>query len=152
MFPIIAAILLSVPVGTEPSLVHTPPLPAAVTAAPIRFTVVVMDSFGDQRLLGVVRRTVGAARRDLLIIKRSELTPEFLVALAKAMAESFARHGALPAQQVNMYFMRKHAWPAMTAAERQWATAVIRQVLQARAVAFGRLGMQPAVDTDFTGS
>ncbi len=44
----------------------------------IPVTVVVMDSFGDARLLGAVRRTTGPARADLIVIKRSSMTPELL--------------------------------------------------------------------------
>lgn len=127
---------------TSPGL---PPARAVETSIPI--TVVVMDSFGDPRLIGAVRRTVGAERNNLIVIKRSALRPELLVELAHAMKTSVAKHGPNPEKQVSMYFMQERRWRTPTAAEAAWARQVIAQLRTARTRSFGKLGARLAVDS-----
>jgi hypothetical protein len=146
----IASILTALTISfaaSKPAL--APQKPIAATTATLPITVVVMDSFGNDRLLGAVRRTVGKNAQNLVVIKRSELRPEFLVALAKAEAASVKRHGAVPLHPVNMYFMRHRKFPEITQAQRAWATDVIAQLQLAPTKDFGRLGMQRSVTTKF---
>lgn len=141
------SLLAAVALAAHPTAGTLADAPSA--SAPVPFTVAVADSFGDPRLLGVGRRTVGPRRLDMIIVKRSALTPAFLVALANAMSESYRRHGATPLEQVNMYFMRKRTWPEPNAAQLAWAERVIAQLSVASRRDLPRIGFQPSVDAVF---
>lgn len=114
----------------------------------IPVTVVVMDSFGDQRLLGAVRRIPGAPRLDLIVAKRAELTPPFLVALAGALRESVSSQGAAPTHRINIYFLKRRRWQTPSASELAWAQQVISALSLAAIRNLGTLGDQRAVDTE----
>lgn len=120
---------------------------AGRSVVPLPVTVIVMDSFGDPRLVGAIRRTVGPERSNLIVLKRSALQPELLVELAHAMRTSIVRSGATPARQISMYFMRTRHWRTPTPAESAWAQQILAQIGTAQTRSFGRLGARRAVDT-----
>lgn len=113
----------------------------------IPITVIVMDSFGDRRLLGGIRRTVGAQRKNLIVIKRSALQPALLVELARAMKASVTKHGPNPTRQVSMYIMKERRWRSPTATESAWAKQIVAQLGVARTKSFGKLGVHRAVES-----
>jgi hypothetical protein len=115
--------------------------------ASIPVTVIVMDSFGDTRLLGGIRRTAGAHSRNLIIVKRSALEPALLIELVRAMKASVAKHGPNPTKQVSTYVMKERRWRRPTPAESAWVKQIITQIGVAGTKSFGKLGVQRAVES-----
>jgi hypothetical protein len=126
-------------------------LPAPAPDPPVHLpvTIVVMDAFGDNRLAGAVRRTTGADAKDLVVVKRSSLTPELIVGLSKQLAAYVRRKGIVSAAPVNMYYMPDHRWPPASAAQLEWARGVIQRLQSAPKIQLGRLGSQVAITAVF---
>jgi hypothetical protein len=125
------------------------PSPAAAQAAPVPVTVVLMDAFGDDRLVGAVRRLPGPDAKNLVVIKRSALTPELLVGLSKALAGSVQRQPGVPSAPINMYYMQDYRWAPASRAQLAWAGVLVDRLQTAGKISLGRLGNQRAIAAVF---
>lgn len=125
-----------------------PPTPR-VAPAPIPVTVVLMDAFGNDRLIGAVRRLPGPGGKELVVVKRSALTPEIVVGLAGSLVKSMERTPGTPAAPINLYYMQGHRWPPPSPPQLAWARAVIGKLLAAPKTDVGKLGRQSAVTVAF---
>jgi hypothetical protein len=104
-----------------------------------------MNEFGDPRLLAAVRLTPGPAGLNMVILKRSSLTPELLFTATQSLTQTVKRFGARPAHKISVYFMRDHGAPMMTAQDKAWAQDIIERLVHAKARTIPALGSQPAI-------
>lgn len=112
-------------------------------------TIAVVDRLHDPNSVASLQRTPGADGRDVLVIQRSAVRPQVLVAAAVLFRASLTRHGDRPGAPVWAFIAasRKH-FPPMLSTDSAWATEVIAKLSQAKADVVPGYGSQPAITID----
>jgi len=115
------------------------------TAEDGEVSVLLVEQLGAPQIVAVVRRTKGNSGKNMLVIKRSALTPEILVAGLKAAARSIKKNGR-PDQLISIWILEKQRLPPLSDAQMQWAQSTIGQLRQAPIeTADLKLGQRPTL-------
>lgn len=124
---------------------------ASIPLAPTHFTLLVMDHFGDksQQIIGAIRRTTGPNHQDVIAVKKTEMSPELVVYLARSLQNSVTARGASPLKQISIYITKRRSHLKLSQEERTWANTLIAQSALSAVQDFGKLGKHPAIASSF---
>ncbi|MGH9697725.1 MAG: hypothetical protein ACRD5Z_26530, partial [Bryobacteraceae bacterium] len=75
--------------GVEPALRNS----STPTESKGLVTLVLVDAFSNPKVIAFVMRTAGDTGRDIILLRKSNLSPELVGAAVQALAGSRRRHG-----------------------------------------------------------
>lgn len=116
-----------------------------VTYSDHSVVVALVDSFANPRASAYVVRTNGAAGRDIILIKKANLSPDLLALAARSLITSQRRYGKRPTKPVNIIFFVGQRASASDADLEDWARTTCASLQTAPNLEVGQFGSHPAV-------